>query len=269
MGTKSTMELIQMSSQNQQFSAGRRKSSGTLRKAILVALGLSVCGGGLQAAPDDDKGWREGRILVKPRAGLPEAEIEKILARHGGRAIGRLQNLGIHIVQVPPQAEDAVARALTRNQHIKFAEKDMLVEATEFIPNDPKYAEAWHLPKVEAPFAWEMASAEGVTIAILDSGVDSSHPDLTYQLVGGWNAVSGNTDTADIHGHGTKVAGAAAAATINAIGVAAIGLDANIMPVRITAPMWRISVMLLSIVHLLAVLPGICVTRGGCRGRCG
>jgi thermitase len=223
-----------MSLQKKQYITGQRKFSVTLSKAIVVVLGLSVCSGGLQAAPKNDKAWREGRILVQPRAGLEEAEIDKILAQHGGKAIGRLRNLGIHVVQVAPQAEDAVARALSRNPHVKFAEKDMLVEGSEFIPNDPQYAQAWHLPKVQAPFAWEMATAAGVTIAILDSGVDSAHPDLSDQIVAGWNSVSGNADTADINGHGTKVAGAAAATTDNAIGVAGIGLDANIMPIRIT-----------------------------------
>ena len=223
-----------MSSQNQRFIAGRRKVNGTLTKVAMVALGLSVCSGVLQAAPQNDKAWREGQILVQPRAGLPEAEIEKILHQGGGKAIGRLRNLGIHIVQVAPRSEDAVARALSRNPHIKFAEKDMLVEATEYIPDDPQYAQAWHLPKVQAPLAWDMASAQGITIAILDSGVDTSHPDLAGQVVAGWNSVSGNSDTADINGHGTKVAGTAAAATDNAIGVAAIGFGANIMPVRIT-----------------------------------
>ena len=219
---------------NQKFLTDRRKVNVTLRKAVLVALGLSVCSGVLQAAPKDDKGWREGRILVQPRAGLPEAEVERILSQHGGRAIGRLRNLGIHIVQVPPQAEEAVARALAMNPHVKFAEKDMLVESTEFIPDDPRYGQAWHLPKVQASLAWEMATAEGVTIAILDTGVDASHPDLAGQLVAGWNSVSNNEDTADIYGHGTQVAGTAAATTNNSIGVAAIGLSANIMPIRIS-----------------------------------
>jgi hypothetical protein len=186
------------------------------------------------AAQQNDKAWRGGQILVQPRAGLPEVEIEKILHQAGGKAIGRLRNLGIHIVQVAPQSEDAVARSLSRNPHIKFAEKDMLVEPTEYIPNDPQYEQAWHLPKVLAPLAWELASAQGITIAILDSGVNTTHLDLASQAVPGWNSVSGNTETADINGHGTKVAGAAAAATDNGIGIASIGFGANIMPVRIT-----------------------------------
>ena len=223
-----------MSLSKKQVLAGQRSGTGGLGKSILVALGLAIASSVLQAAPGNDNAWREGRILVKPKAGLSDAEFDKILKQGGGRAVGRLRKLGIHVVKVPPQAEDAVARALARNKHVKFAEKDMLVEASEFIPNDPKYAEGWHLPTIDAPLAWEMATAHGITIAILDTGVNNAHPDLANQIVAGWNSVSRNTDTADINGHGTKVAGTAAASTDNGIGVAAVGLGANIMPIRIT-----------------------------------
>ena len=72
-----------------------------------------------------------------------------------------------------------------------------------------------------------------MTIAILDSGVDAGHPDLQARLVPGWNFYDNNSNTADVHGHGTAVAGAAAASTNNAAGVAAIAGEARIMPVRI------------------------------------
>ena len=77
-------------------------------------------------------------------------------------------------------------------------------------------------------------SGKFIIIAILDSGVDGSHPDLTGHIVPGWNVVSDSADTVDINGHGTMVAGAAAASTNNDIGVAAVGWNANIMPIRIT-----------------------------------
>ena len=179
-------------------------------------------------------GYREGRLLVQPRAGLADSELARILGRHGGRALGRLRALDVHVVEVPARAEDAVARALARNPQIQFAEKDSLLPAAELVPGDPRYADAWHLPAVQAAEAWGLATAHGVTIAILDTGVDASHPDLAPQLVAGWNAVNQTTQTSDIQGHGTKVAGAAAAATNNGIGVAAVGYGAALMPVRVS-----------------------------------
>lgn len=178
--------------------------------------------------------FAEGRILVKPRAGLPEAQFDSILRRSQGRQIGRVGPLRVRIVQVPFQAEAAVVRALSRNRHIEFAELDELVTPDQTIPNDPNYPKAWHLPKILAPSAWDTSLGDRVTIAIVDTGVDALHLDLSSKLVAGWNPVSGNTDTADIYGHGTKVAGTAGAASNNLLGVASVAWNADIMPVRIT-----------------------------------
>ena len=72
-----------------------------------------------------------------------------------------------------------------------------------------------------------------MTIAILDSGVDATHPDLAPNLVAGYNAYSNNLDTADVCGHGTAVAGSAAARSNNGTGVAGVAGQAKIMPIRI------------------------------------
>lgn len=178
--------------------------------------------------------WVPGRILVQPRPGLPEAELEKILKTHGGKSVGKIEAIDVHIVQLPENAsEKAVAALLTKNPHLKFAELDYLLQATG-TANDPYFASAWHLPKVGAPTAWENSTGNGITIAILDSGVDSSHPDLAGKLVSGWNFIDNNSNTADVYGHGTKVAGAAAAASNNALGVASVASGAKIMPLRVT-----------------------------------
>ena len=67
----------------------------------------------------------------------------------------------------------AVADALRKNKHVKFAEVDGVVDPS-FYPNDPQYSSAWHLPKIGAPSAWDQAQGDNVTIAILDTGVDAT-----------------------------------------------------------------------------------------------
>ena len=178
--------------------------------------------------------WARGYILVQPRAGLSSDKFDEIVRGKGGRSLGRLANLPIHKIAVPENAEDAVVRALSKNPSIKFAEKDMLVVADEFIPNDSRYSEAWHLAKIQAPAAWDLAQGDGIVIAVLDSGVYGAHPDLSSKMVAGWNIPSGNTDTADINGHGTAVAGFVGAATNNLEGISSAGFNAKIMPVRVT-----------------------------------
>ncbi len=178
--------------------------------------------------------WAEGRILVKPRAGLPEAEFARILGKKNGKALGRIRRMGLRTVEVPVGAEAEVARALAADPHIEFAEPDMLVPPGDLIPDDPKFASAWHLPKIQAPTAWVGSQGAGIIVAILDTGVDASHPDLAGKLVPGWNAVDGSTDSADLNGHGTSVAGTAAATTNNGIGVAGVAGAAGIMPIRVS-----------------------------------
>ena len=124
--------------------------------------------------------------------------------------------------------------ALARNPHVQFAELDMLLPPGEFIPNDPRYKDQWHLPKIGTPSAWDSVSGDGITIAILDTGVDPNHYDLAAKLLPGYNAVDGGSDWSDINGHGTAVAGTAAAMANNGAGVASVAWGATLLPVRVS-----------------------------------
>lgn len=179
--------------------------------------------------------WVPGRLLVQPRPGLSDDELAKILKAHGGKSVGRIPRINVHIVQLPPNAsEKAIAALIAKNPHIKFAERDMIVKP-EGTANDLYYSSAWHLAKIGVSAAWDSSSGQGITVAILDSGVDGNHPDLAANMVPGWNVYSNNSDTSDVYGHGTKVAGTVAAATNNSIGVAAVAGAARLMPLRISA----------------------------------
>ena len=118
---------------------------------------------------------------------------------------------------------------------MQFAEVDRLIPAAGVV-NDPSFASEWHLTMIGAPTAWSFATGNGIKIAILDTGVDGTHPDLAAQMVPGWNFYDNNSDTSDVNGHGTAVAGAAAASSTTASGVASVAGGAKIMPVRIASP---------------------------------
>jgi thermitase len=176
--------------------------------------------------------WAKGQILVTARAGAAPARLEA-LARSESGAARRLGASNVYVFELPAHASEraAVAR-LARHPLLKTAELDRAIPVAA-VANDPQAASAWHLGKIGAGAAWDTTQGAGVTIAIIDSGVDESHPDLAAQLVPGWNFYDNNATTTDVHGHGTAVAGAAAATTNNAVGVASVAGQARIMPLRV------------------------------------
>ncbi len=174
-----------------------------------------------------------GHILVTPRRTVDDAQFTTLAARHGGRAHNRMHATRLHIVDVAPGQEEATVQALARDPQVESAEVDRLVRPEITVANDPYFASAWHLAMIGAPAAWDIAKGAGVTVAILDSGVDGTHPDLAGKLVPGWNLVDNNSNTSDVYGHGTMVAGVVGAASNNGLGVTSIAWDAAIMPVRV------------------------------------
>ena len=215
------------------FTSRRPISGRGLTAASFAALALAS-GVSQAASPNPaDLPYAADRVLIQPRAGLSLAEIDKAIAPHGGKRGRFIAGAGVHVIQLPPGADPkAVAAALSKHPHLKFAEVDMKLKHALAV-NDPYYANEWHLNTINAPTAWNSSTAKSMTIAILDTGVDGTHPDLSAQMVPGWNFYNNSSNTADSNGHGTEVAGTAAALGNNSIGVASPAFNAKIMPVVI------------------------------------
>ena len=178
-----------------------------------------------------------GRLLVQPNPGLSETEFHKILNKHGAKVVSKLDRINVHIIQLPPNiSENAIAGLLKNNPHIKFAELDRRIPHTTTLVNDPLLPSEWHIAKINAPNAWDSSTGSNVTVAVLDSGVDATHPDLVNNLLMGssWNFYDNNSNLTDVTGHGTKVAGTIAAIANNGVGVAGVSPDAKIIPIRIS-----------------------------------
>jgi hypothetical protein len=188
------------------------------------------------AAGAPANGWARQRLLVQTRAGLSDKDLAKILSSHGGGKARRIGRSQLAVVDLPANAsETAIAMLLAHHPQLKSAELDMRV-APALTPNDPYLGSEWHINRIGAPAAWDSAQGSGIRVAILDTGIDGTHPDLVGRMVPGWNFYDGNSDTSDVNGHGTAVAGAAAASTNNATGVAGVAGQAQLMPVRIADP---------------------------------
>lgn len=108
--------------------------------------------------------------------------------------------------------------------------------------SDPLQPRQWGLANVEAPAAWPVATGAGAVVAVVDTGVDKDHPELAGRLTGGASWIDCGkrvkppctTSAAwdDRNGHGTHVAGIAAA-PLDGQGVAGVAPDARVMPVRV------------------------------------
>jgi len=120
-----------------------------------------------------------------------------------------------------------------------------------FTPNDPHYPLQWHYPQISLPQAWDVTTGANVIVAVVDTGLVFSHPDLQGQWVAGYDFIKDPVNAGDGDGidpnpedvgdnpdggssfHGTHVSGTLAAATNNAVGVAGIAFGAKIMPLRV------------------------------------
>ena len=144
-----------------------------------------------------------------------------------------LAALGFVVTAVTPQSEERAASALAASPAVRVA-TPVYRYAPCLRPDDPLFPLQWHHAVLGSLNGWDQAQgALNAPIAILDTGVDPTHPDLRYKLLPGFNFASGNADTADVLGHGTAVAGTAAAAGNNAEGVAGLAWQNPILPVRI------------------------------------
>jgi subtilisin family serine protease len=101
-------------------------------------------------------------------------------------------------------------------------------------PNDPSYGEQYGMKLINAPGAWAIQPGKkSIAIAIVDPGVDLSHPDLKDKIIPGYNANEPGQPPQDGDEHGTHCAGIAAASANNGVGVVGVGAGISIMPVKV------------------------------------
>src|SRR5690606_29363595 len=100
-------------------------------------------------------------------------------------------------------------------------------------PNDEYYSAQEYLRQIQAPAAWDLIRhAHEVTVAVIDTGVDLTHPDLADRLVEGANLIEPGKPPMDGHGHGTNVAGIIGAIGNNGIGVSGLAWSVKLMPIK-------------------------------------
>jgi len=176
----------------------------------------------------------KGELLLKFKPGVSQLCKERILSSLALEVLDEIPQIETLVVSVPQDALFHVESALSHNPMIDSVEENRQIPPSA-IPNDPYFGSEWHLTQISAPQAWDVSTGNAnVIVAVLDSGVDPSHPDLASKLLPGYNFNDNNDNTTDVYGHGTMVAGVAAAVTNNSRGVAAIAWQSSILPIRVT-----------------------------------
>jgi subtilisin family serine protease len=177
-------------------------------------------------------------------AGLPDGpgsgatdnrqQLEQLLATMGAFEATSLGPHG-HTYQVrfAGRADAALlAQHIAANPLVVFAEPNSTRELLR-MPNDPRAGDQWALQSIQAPAAWDITTGSDVVVAVIDTGVSSTHPELAGKTLPGYNAILNNDQSEDDNGHGTAVASLIAANTDNGEGIAGVCWGCVVLPVKV------------------------------------
>jgi thermitase len=173
-----------------------------------------------------------GQLIVKFVEDTPEEAISRIHKKLKGKVLEKNADLGFHVVGTGRKIERMVRR-YRKFREVEYAEPNYLFKAF-YVPNDSYYSYQYGPQKIDAPPAWDVTSGNPqVKIAVVDTGIQLNHPDLAGKIVAGRDFVQNDDIPDDENGHGTHVAGIAAAVTNDGIGIAGVAPNVSLMPVRV------------------------------------
>ncbi|MBN2147434.1 MAG: S8 family serine peptidase [Anaerolineales bacterium] len=177
--------------------------------------------------------FKPGEVMVKFHEGVASAEAEAAQEKYGATLLRTLYESDWQLWQVGEGTELSTVEALKADAMVEYAEPNYSYHI--FVtPNDPSYNKQWAHPLTGSPTAWNTTTgSSSMVIAIIDTGIDEAHPDLSSKIVAGYDFVDDDTNPHDTNGHGTHVAGIAAATGNNGVGIAGTNWQARIMPIRV------------------------------------
>lgn len=201
--------------------------------SLIVAVFIAVAGFAVITFSTAAEPMSRKIVVFQPNA-LNEAAKDKLIARVGGVKIKNLDLIGSKAVYLPSKAAE---KALARQAGVLRIENDIAVEALvratgKSTPPQPLETLTWGIDRIDAEKIWNITTGDPIKVAIVDTGIDVKHPDLTDNLKGGFSAVDYTSNYNDDNGHGTHVAGITAAADNN-IGVIGVGPKIDLYAVKV------------------------------------
>lgn len=172
------------------------------------------------------------RFTEDSRPNERNAYLRQINGRIAPGARPQLNKLNLAVVNLPPGTS---TDSFPDSPIVEYIEVDSVAGAMQVTPNDTRFAEQWAPSAIGLPGVWASLpdNAEQVTVAVLDSGICASHPELQGRIVAGYDFIDDDSTPQDNFGHGCSVAGVIAASSNNAAGIAGVAPNAMIMPVRV------------------------------------
>jgi subtilisin family serine protease len=238
------------------------------RLLALIVVGAAVVFGvgaaSLPAAAQQSPNAVKGELIVGFAEGVSRAEENAILKSAGATSKKRFGQIDAVLVKVKDDEEATVTKVLSSEPLVAYVEPNHVVSIAA-TPNDPSFSQLWGLHNtgqtggtndkdIDAPEAWDLATGgSDIVVAVIDTGVDFSHPDLSAQrwvntldpvngidddgngLVddwSGWDFVNDDNDPFDDNRHGTHVSGTIGAAGNNGIGVVGVNWDVKVMALK-------------------------------------
>lgn len=184
-----------------------------------------------------------GELLVTYEAGVSGREAAAVVRDAGARTEEKIPAVETRLVSIP-EVENEKAQgtrerdlkrkkqAIEKKPEVEDVDYNYVVEAS-FTPNDSGFGDQYGLTKVRFQRAWNYSRGTGVKVAVVDSGIDADHPDVRGKIAAQKDFVDGNSTAQDSTGHGTHVAGIAAANTNNRAGVAGACPSCKLLVARV------------------------------------
>lgn len=209
--------------------------------------GAPVGDGGLSPFGEGER--VEDEVVVRFHPATTGSQRAQVAGLVGSLQAQDLGVPGLEVVRLGRHEGVAAAiRRLEADPRVDYAEPNYLYRVLS-LPDDARFGELWGLQNIgqtikgvasladadiDAPEAWDITTGnKTVKVAVVDSGVDLTHPDLAPNVVGGWDFVDDDAEPFDLNSHGTHVAGTIGARGNDGRGVAGVNWDVSIIPVRV------------------------------------
>ena len=171
------------------------------------------------------------QVVITFNSNATAQERQTYIEQIGGTVSADLAGLNSVVVNV---AAEVAEQPLPESAAVAVSEPDYYAVALGGEVNDPLYDQQWALPAIGAPAAWvSLSSPTSVLVAVIDSGICADHPDLQGRILPGYDFVQGDSTPQDEFGHGCAVSGVIAANSNNALGIAGVAPNAQILPLRV------------------------------------